>query len=109
MLVSPRTSSSRPATHRLRVPVVSLLLMLLTSLLALGSAGPTAAAGERATQRALSHRVELGAWVEGMTGDPTRLAAPVRHEPADGELFPHIYGPIPLSAVIDVRSVPENR
>jgi uncharacterized protein (DUF952 family) len=41
--------------------------------------------------------------------DPAELAAPVRHEPADGDLFPHIYGPIPLSAVIDVRSVPENR
>lgn len=41
--------------------------------------------------------------------DVTRLDAPVRHEPVDGDVFPHIYGPIPLSAVIDVRSVPETR
>ncbi|MCP2340459.1 DUF952 domain-containing protein [Actinomadura rupiterrae] len=33
----------------------------------------------------------------------------VRLEPADGDLFPHIYGPIPLSAVIEVRPVPDNR
>lgn len=75
MLVSPRTSTGGPATHRLRVPVVSLLLMLLPSLLALSVASPTAAAGERTSKRALAHRVELGAWVEGMTGDPSRLAA----------------------------------
>ncbi|MBO2455580.1 DUF952 domain-containing protein [Actinomadura barringtoniae] len=41
--------------------------------------------------------------------DPARLGSEVRHEPADGQLFPHIYGPIPLTAVIDVRSVPETR
>jgi len=41
--------------------------------------------------------------------DPARLDSPVRHEPADGQSFPHVYGPIPLSAVIDVRSVPETR
>jgi len=41
--------------------------------------------------------------------DVTRLDAPVRHEPVDGAVFPHIYGPIPLSAVIDVRSVPKTR
>ncbi|MEW2357915.1 DUF952 domain-containing protein [Spirillospora sp. NPDC029432] len=41
--------------------------------------------------------------------DPERLDAPVRHEPADGRLFPHVYGPIPLSAVIDVRPVPGSR
>lgn len=41
--------------------------------------------------------------------DASRLDSPVRHEPADGELFPHVYGPIPVSAVIDVRSMPETR
>ncbi|GLZ16391.1 hypothetical protein Acsp04_66260 [Actinomadura sp. NBRC 104425] len=41
--------------------------------------------------------------------DASRLDAPVRHEPVDGAVFPHVYGPIPLSAVIDVRSVPETR
>ncbi|MEV5570588.1 DUF952 domain-containing protein [Spirillospora sp. NPDC052269] len=33
----------------------------------------------------------------------------VRLEPADGNLFPHVYGPIPPSAVIEVRAVPETR
>ncbi|GAA2442806.1 DUF952 domain-containing protein [Actinomadura vinacea] len=41
--------------------------------------------------------------------DTAQLQAPVRYEPAGDELFPHVYGPIPLPAVIDVRSVPENR
>jgi uncharacterized protein (DUF952 family) len=36
-----------------------------------------------------------------------RLAAPLRHEPGDpgsGELFPHLYGPLEVSAVL--RAVP---
>jgi uncharacterized protein (DUF952 family) len=41
--------------------------------------------------------------------DVARLDAPVRHEPAGDEVFPHVYGPIPVSAVIEVRSLPENR
>ncbi|MFC0039592.1 DUF952 domain-containing protein [Actinomadura rayongensis] len=41
--------------------------------------------------------------------DVSSLDAPVRHEPADGELFPHVYGPIPLHAVIEVRPVPATR
>ncbi|SFQ06409.1 MULTISPECIES: DUF952 domain-containing protein [Actinomadura] len=41
--------------------------------------------------------------------DVSRLEAPVRYEPAGDELFPHVYGPIPVSAVIEVRSLPENR
>ncbi|TDD63665.1 DUF952 domain-containing protein [Actinomadura darangshiensis] len=41
--------------------------------------------------------------------DVSRLDAPVRYEPAGDELFPHVYGPIPISAVIDVRALPENR
>jgi uncharacterized protein (DUF952 family) len=45
--------------------------------------------------------------------DTARLDAPVRYEPAGDaagdELFPHVYGPIPLGAVFDVRSVPANR
>lgn len=35
--------------------------------------------------------------------DPQRLAAEVRWEPADGEDFPHIYGPINLDAVRSVQ------
>ncbi|MCW2904484.1 MAG: hypothetical protein JWO67_6749 [Streptosporangiaceae bacterium] len=41
--------------------------------------------------------------------DTELLDAPVVHEAADGDVFPHVYGPIPLSAVIDVRPVPVNR
>ncbi|MEU5880870.1 DUF952 domain-containing protein [Spirillospora sp. NPDC047279] len=44
-----------------------------------------------------------------LTIDVAKLGAEVRHEPADGQLFPHIYGPIPLPAVIDVRPVPRTR
>ncbi|MDQ1709520.1 MAG: hypothetical protein QOG49_905 [Frankiaceae bacterium] len=38
--------------------------------------------------------------------DPARLTAAVRMEvgePASGELFPHIYGPIPVGAVVEAR------
>ncbi|MGY2064863.1 DUF952 domain-containing protein [Blastococcus sp. SYSU DS0619] len=39
--------------------------------------------------------------------DPSRLTDPVRYEPGhpedpDGELFPHLYGPLPTSAVVAV-------
>jgi uncharacterized protein (DUF952 family) len=36
--------------------------------------------------------------------DPDRLGVPVRCENLEGgqELFPHVYGPIPLTAVVDV-------
>lgn len=34
--------------------------------------------------------------------DRARVAAPVRDEGADGDLFPHIYGPLNLDAVIRV-------
>ena len=35
--------------------------------------------------------------------DPARVRPPVRLEPADGSLFPHIYGPLNLDAVVDVQ------
>ena len=43
--------------------------------------------------------------------EPTRLGAPVRWErglPTDppGMVFPHLYGPLPVSAVISVRRYP---
>jgi uncharacterized protein (DUF952 family) len=38
--------------------------------------------------------------------DTDRLNAPVRHEAVDGDVFPHLYGPLPLDAVIEVRPVP---
>ncbi|MFI0410347.1 DUF952 domain-containing protein [Actinomadura sp. 3N508] len=39
----------------------------------------------------------------------SELDAPVRYEQVDDDLFPHVHGPIPVSAVIDVRSLPETR
>jgi uncharacterized protein (DUF952 family) len=40
--------------------------------------------------------------------DPTRLRVEVRVESLDGgeERFPHIYGPLPVDAVVDVRPAP---
>ena len=35
--------------------------------------------------------------------DPQLLAAEVRWEPADGQEFPHIYGPLNPDAVVDVE------
>lgn len=37
---------------------------------------------------------------------PDHLAAEVRYEAADADLFPHIYGPINLKAVVEVRGFP---
>lgn len=39
--------------------------------------------------------------------DEDRLAAGVRHEDlyGSGELFPHVYGPIEIEAVIDAREI----
>ncbi|WP_106396838.1 DUF952 domain-containing protein [Actinocorallia populi] len=45
-----------------------------------------------------------------LTIDPRRLD--VRFEPAPDspdELYPHLYGPLPKSAVIEVRPLPDNR
>lgn len=43
--------------------------------------------------------------------DPTRLAAPVRWEPGvatdpESMLFPHLYGPLPVAAVVRVTAYP---
>lgn len=37
--------------------------------------------------------------------DDARLTAPVRFERADGDEFPHLYGPLDLHAVIEVRAL----
>jgi uncharacterized protein (DUF952 family) len=37
--------------------------------------------------------------------DETLLGTDVRYEPADGELFPHLYGPLATRAVCDVSSL----
>jgi uncharacterized protein (DUF952 family) len=41
--------------------------------------------------------------------DTDRLDVPVRHEEVDGDVYPHIYGPLPLDAVIQVRPLPLTR
>jgi uncharacterized protein (DUF952 family) len=38
--------------------------------------------------------------------DPVCLLAEVRFEPADGDFFPHLYGPLNLDAVREVRDLP---
>ncbi len=37
--------------------------------------------------------------------DETRLRSPVRYERVDGDDFPHLYGPLDLDAVIEVRDL----
>jgi uncharacterized protein (DUF952 family) len=39
--------------------------------------------------------------------DPSKLHAPLKFEPAPkiGELFPHIYGPLNIDAVVSVRDL----
>jgi glutathione S-transferase len=34
--------------------------------------------------------------------DAARVAAPVRYEAADDDVFPHVYGPLNLDAVVEV-------
>jgi uncharacterized protein (DUF952 family) len=42
--------------------------------------------------------------------DPARLGAALRWEPArDGRLFPHLYGVLPLDAVLSVADLPLGR
>lgn len=38
--------------------------------------------------------------------DARRLGAQLRLEPADGQLFPHLYGPLELDAVIEALPLP---
>jgi uncharacterized protein (DUF952 family) len=39
--------------------------------------------------------------------DGARLGAALKYEPSrDGDLFPHLYGPLPLAAVLSVRPLP---
>jgi uncharacterized protein (DUF952 family) len=42
-----------------------------------------------------------------LTIDPDGLD--VRNEPVGDDVFPHIYGPLPIEAVIDVRPLPRTR
>jgi uncharacterized protein (DUF952 family) len=37
--------------------------------------------------------------------DPERVDAEIRYEPADGDLFPHLYGPLGIGAVVEVREL----
>lgn len=39
--------------------------------------------------------------------DGARLGAALKYEPSrDGDLFPHLYGPLPLAAVLSVQPLP---
>lgn len=38
--------------------------------------------------------------------DPDRLTANVEWEPADGDVFPHLYGPLALGAVLAAHAFP---
>ena len=41
-----------------------------------------------------------------LTIDPALLTSPLRHEAAtNGEVFPHIYGPIDRAAIVDVQAL----
>jgi len=44
-----------------------------------------------------------------LTIDPARLGVPLRFEvgdPSTGELFPHVYGPLDVAAVVATRVLP---
>ncbi len=51
------------------------------------------------------YRASQGEWVL-LVVDTTRLSAPLRWEPSDGHLFPHVYGPIDRAAIVDVLPFP---
>ena len=80
------------------------------------SAGSIAPAGEEfvhCSDRGVVH-VTAGKFFHGQGGllllviDPKLLGVPVRWEPvADSPLwFPHVYGPIPVEAVVEVHDFP---
>lgn len=51
------------------------------------------------------YRSEPGDWVI-LTVDPACLTAPLRWEPADGHVFPHVYGPVDRAAILDITPFP---
>ncbi|MDH5750341.1 MAG: DUF952 domain-containing protein [Rhodospirillales bacterium] len=66
-------------------------------------------AGNQVRASAAKHRAGQSGlvllWV-----DPSALGAALKWEPSrGGMLFPHLYGPLPLSAVRDVSELPLNR
>jgi uncharacterized protein (DUF952 family) len=40
--------------------------------------------------------------------DPAKVQAEIRYEPAAGDHYPHIYGPLNLEAVEEVLNLPSN-
>ena len=40
--------------------------------------------------------------------DPSQLAAELRWEASDGAVYPHVYGPLNLNAIIQVTAFPPN-
>ena len=53
------------------------------------------------------YRQAPGAWVILLV-DTSRVTSTVRWELADGHLFPHVYGPIELAAVVQVLDFPRS-
>jgi uncharacterized protein (DUF952 family) len=39
---------------------------------------------------------------------PDRVTAEIKYEPADGQLFPHIYGALNVDAIVNVVDFPSN-
>jgi uncharacterized protein (DUF952 family) len=37
--------------------------------------------------------------------DPSRVRAELRYEPADGDAFPHLYGPLESDAVLEAHAI----
>ncbi len=59
-----------------------------------------------------AHRVQLAFYADLddlvlLTIDPDGLD--VRDEPVGDDVFPHLYGPLPIEAVIDVQPLPQTR
>jgi uncharacterized protein (DUF952 family) len=53
----------------------------------------------------VADRYYRGADVVLLAIDPSRLPSPVRVEQVEGTAYPHVYGPLPLDAVVAVREV----
>ena len=40
--------------------------------------------------------------------DPSKLTAELRWEPSEGDIYPHLYGPLNLAAIIQVSAFPSD-
>jgi uncharacterized protein (DUF952 family) len=60
---------------------------------------------ERQIERSLNKFFRGHQQVTILTLDPALLASELKYEPADGDSFPHIYGPINTDAVVARKDV----